>query len=75
MTNEFHAMTGSQRANWLDWANSHDWGAGEPRWTENLETGKLGLHVECACRAADGEWFTETFLAMSPRQLRDWAGY
>lgn len=72
---KFDAMTESQRASWLRWANSHDWGAGEARFTHNLENCELQMHVECAACDADGEVFIETALVATPRELRNWAGY
>lgn len=75
MTQTFDTMPIGERNRWLAWANSHDWGAGEPRFTENLQTGKIGLHVECAAKDECGDWGVESFLAMSPRELRNWAGY
>lgn len=66
---KFHDMTEMQRAGWLAWADSHDWGAGAARYTENIETGKISMHVEC------GDWVVETYLAGSVDALRGWAGY
>ena len=75
MARSFHDMPEFRRAEWLAWAKSHDWGGGEPCFTENMETGEIGLHVECAAKDESGEWYVESYLAMTPSDLRAWAGY
>lgn len=72
---KFDAMPLGLRNRWLAWANSHDWGAGEARFTENLESGHVEMHVETAFRDECGDWGVESSLVKSPRALRDWAGY
>jgi hypothetical protein len=72
---KFHDMPQAMRNRWLAWANSHNWGAGESRFTENLETGRIELHVETAFNDECGDWGVESSLVKSPRELRNWAGY
>lgn len=70
MTTPFHEMNDVERADWLRWANSHDWGAAPARWNADGS-----MHVEVAAFDRDNIAFTETLAATTPQQLRDWAGY
>lgn len=71
----FAEMPQPSRDGWMLWAESHDWGAGPARWTNNQQTGELALHVESLCFDPEGGRSVETFLAHTPRELKDWAGY
>ena len=65
----FKDMTPHQRKDWLNWANSHDWGGHPAEYEGDAMT------VSCCAHTVQGGYYTEYFSAMSPRDLRDWAGY
>lgn len=75
MTTRFHEMDDAQRAEWLRWANSHDWALGT--FPPHFSTDEQGVTVlAAACDVWDGsKWGTENVAASTPQQLRDWAGY
>lgn len=65
----FARKTDAQRAWWLNWANSHDWG-GDPAEYEGD-----AMTVSSLYRTTTGATYVEYYSAMTPRELRDWAGY
>lgn len=71
---KFEAMTETQRAGFLRWANSHDWGAGPAEYVQHPEKG-FCVRVQGAAIDALGNHIVETAFCKSRRDLRDWAGY
>ena len=65
----FAQMTESQRASWLAWANSHDWGGEPAQWEGDA------LTVSTCAHTVQGGYFVEYYSAMTPAELRAWAGY
>ena len=71
---KFEAMNEPQRAQWLRWANSHDWGSLPAEYVQHPEKG-FCMKVHCAAFDADSRDVIETAFCTSPRELRDFAGY
>ena len=67
---KFANMPSGVANRWLDWANSHDWG-GEP--AKFLDTG--AMCVESVEFSRDNVKSVVPFVAHTPRELRNWAGY
>lgn len=70
MTIRFQEMNDADRATWLRWANSHDWGAAPARWNADGS-----MRVEVAAFDRNDHALIEVFTATTPQQLRDLAGY
>lgn len=67
----FKDMLPHKRQQWLAWADSHDWG-------QNRDAAFMAdgtMRVESAIMSASGDWDIETYFAVSPSDLRGWAGY
>lgn len=72
---KFADMTNVQQGKWLAWANSHDWGVREEP-AEFIQHPEKGFCMKTACVVYDpqGEAI-ERMYSVTPRELRDWAGY
>jgi len=70
LNTKFADMPAGIQTQWRTWANSHDWGQRNP-----ARTTAEGMHVECVEIAADGKQTIVPFVARTPKELRDWAGY
>jgi hypothetical protein len=68
----FDAMPIGKRAQWLDWAKSHDWGE-TARYVEI--DGKTVMRVEFDERDELGYWGKAREFPASPQELRALAGY
>lgn len=76
MTTTFTEMNSRQRSDWLHWANSHDWGAGEARFiTDPADQCRTVMRVQTVAFHRDGTREVETHLSPDPADLRAWAGY
>lgn len=72
---KFEDMNETQRAKWLAWANSHDWGVREEP-AEFIQHETLGFVLKTACTVYDPQGASiERGYSATPRELRDWAGY
>lgn len=71
---KFEAMNETQRAGWLRWADSHDWGGGRAEYVQHPEKG-FCMKVQCAAFDVLRNRTVETAFCKSPRELREWAGY
>jgi hypothetical protein len=63
-------MPAGVQSQWRTWANNHDWGQRNPAWID-----AQGMHVEAIEYRDDGSDAIVPFIAKTPRDLRDWAGY
>lgn len=66
----FRDMPAPLANRWLAWARSHDWGGDAAKF---LDTGNM--IVECVEFSRDDVKSVVPFIASTPRELRDWAGY
>lgn len=67
---KFADMDNTQRHRWLDWANSHDWGS-KPAFITDAKN----IKAYCAAKDDCGDWYDDSEVFTTPREMRNWAGY
>ena len=71
---KFSDMPIGSRNGWVLWAQSHDWGAGDPfiPWYDDM-TGELVTY--CWVSERNGSGYVEEARHSTPKEMKDWAGY